>query len=174
MAARHVVPGSEKRGAPGAQRVGPADPAEVAEVTVVLRLPPGVGEAELAQKAGGRAGAKAGERLTREEFEERFSADPDDVIKVEQFAHAHGLDVVEVNPERRSVVLSGKVAALSAAFGVQLAVDRGCAKEIRQGGRKYPAGPHPEHCPRIGWLADRMDARLRSTFSHGRRRRRKC
>jgi kumamolisin len=119
MSARRVIPGSEKQRAPGAQLLGPADPAELAEVTVVLRMPPG-SEADLAPKTNVGAAPGRGRHLTREEFEARFSASADDVIKVEDFARAHGLDVVEVNADRRSVVLSGKVAALSQAFGVQL------------------------------------------------------
>ena len=40
---------------------------------------------------------------------------------MEVFAHEHGLDVVEVSPAQRRLVLSGTVAAFSKAFGVSLA-----------------------------------------------------
>ena len=59
--------------------------------------------------------------LTREEFAARYGADPADVAKVEAFAHQHNLTVVEASLARRTVVLSGTIAALSDAFEVRLA-----------------------------------------------------
>jgi len=111
-AARRVpVPGSERAPVPGARRVGPADPREDVEVTVVLR-----------RRGEPPATYYTAEPLARADFEVRHGADPDDIAQVEAFAGANGLRVVEVSSARRSVVLSGTVAALSAAFGVELAL----------------------------------------------------
>ena len=126
--ARHIIPGSEKRRPAGAQLLGPADPNEVAEVTLKLRLPAGASQAEL-----DKAAQRRGKPMTREEFEEKYSAHPDDVIRVEQFARAHGLEIVSVAPEMRSVVLSGTVAALSRAFEVQLGKFRHASGAVFRG-----------------------------------------
>jgi kumamolisin len=55
--------------------------------------------------------------LTRQEWADRFGARPDDVAAVEALAAEHGLAVDAVDGARRAVVLSGRVADLSAAFG---------------------------------------------------------
>jgi kumamolisin len=58
--------------------------------------------------------------LTRQEFEQRFGADPADIQKVEAFASAYSLSIVESDPARRVVVLSGTSGHLNAAFHVEL------------------------------------------------------
>jgi kumamolisin len=59
--------------------------------------------------------------LTREEFAANYGAAAVDIAKVEAFAHQNNLTVLEVSPARRTVLLSGTIAALSHAFGVYLA-----------------------------------------------------
>jgi kumamolisin len=110
------VAGSERQPMRGAQRSGSADPNELMQVTVVLR-PRG---------SGGRTPAlehqvARGERISREEYEARYGADPADVQKVASFASEHGLTMANVNLAARSVVLSGPSAAFSKAFQVELA-----------------------------------------------------
>jgi kumamolisin len=58
--------------------------------------------------------------LSREEFEAAHGADPKDLVKIEAFAQKYGLDVMEVKPGERTIVLSGTVKALSEAFNVTL------------------------------------------------------
>jgi kumamolisin len=89
----------------GARRIGPADPDEHIDVTVVLRP---------------RAAIKPGERVSRDEFARKYGADPADIQLVEKFAAAHRLQVIDQSPARRSVVLSGTVADMQQAFGVEL------------------------------------------------------
>jgi kumamolisin len=62
----------------------------------------------------------ARDQLSREEFAERFGADPADMARVEAFARAHDLAVVSSSLARRSVVLAGTAARLAAAFDVEL------------------------------------------------------
>jgi kumamolisin len=118
---RHPVSGSERTTLPGAHLVGPADPQERVLITILLRRrasSPGV--AALIQEQG--SGAQQQRKyLSHEEFSAAHGADPGDVEKIEDFAHEHGLDVVEVHPTQRRIVLSGTVAAASTAFGVYLA-----------------------------------------------------
>ena len=120
---RNRIPlaGSERLPVKGAQIIGPADPNERVSVTVKLRRRAAGNEiASLVDEISGR-GPKERRYLTREELAATHGADPNDIEKVEAFAHEQGLDVVETNPAQRRVVLSGTVAALSQAFGVFLA-----------------------------------------------------
>jgi kumamolisin len=114
---RVPLPGSQRAALPSARAVGPADPTERIEVTVVLR-PRTSGEGVAA--ALSTQPLQTRQYLSRAELAAARGAAPDDVAQVEAFARAHGLEIVETNIARRSVVLAGTVAALSAAFGVEL------------------------------------------------------
>ena len=114
---KHSVPGSERAPLPGARAVGAADPNERIEVTVVLRR---AADAAPARQAASARSLQERKYLTREELESAQGAAEQDIARVEAFAQEHGLDVVEANRARRSMVLSGTVADLSAAFGVTL------------------------------------------------------
>ncbi|EGD02158.1 kumamolisin, partial [Burkholderia sp. TJI49] len=58
--------------------------------------------------------------LSREAFAQRFSANPGDIRKTEDFAHRHQLTVDRVDPVESVVVLSGTIKQFEAAFGVTL------------------------------------------------------
>ena len=58
--------------------------------------------------------------LTHEELEKNYGCDPSDMAKVTDFAHQHGLVVVESSPAKRLVRLSGTVKAFEKAFDVSL------------------------------------------------------
>jgi kumamolisin len=109
---RVPVPGSEREPLPDSRQVGDAPGDERIEVTVLVRRKPG-------EEALPSPGLVAG-RLTREEFDARYGADPADIQRLRDFAAANGLDVVEASTARRSVVLSGTVEQMSAAFAVDL------------------------------------------------------
>jgi len=119
---RGYVPleGSERHPSPSATRVGPADPAEILSVTIVLRRRPDSAplpdpHAFLAVPPAQR------QRMSSEEFARLYGASPQDVDEVRNFATAQGLTVVESNTARRTVVVRGTVAQMSKAFGVDLA-----------------------------------------------------
>jgi kumamolisin len=118
---RHLVPveGSERAPMPGARVVGPVDPRERIEVTVRVR-PRAGGERRERLMAMGALPLDERKHLTRQEYDAAHGASPDDLAKVEAFAHEHGLGVVDVSPGRRTVVLSGTAAALAQAFGTEL------------------------------------------------------
>ncbi|HUI40443.1 MAG TPA: S53 family peptidase [Terriglobia bacterium] len=113
------IPGSHRHSRPGATEAGAPDPQERIRVSVLLRP-----RTPLAELAAGKALSAALPRerqyLSREEFAARFGADPADVQTLETYAHRHNLTVVEASLPRRTVVLSGALADLSAAFGVTL------------------------------------------------------
>jgi kumamolisin len=110
--------GSERTPLEGAREVGPASPNEIVDVTIRLR-----------SRSGKKAFLDAGEFskpiesrkiLSREEFEKLYGADPASIAMVESFARENGLTVKETSAARRTVILSGTVAAMNKAFGVEL------------------------------------------------------
>ncbi len=115
---RHPLKGSDRQPLAGAKPVGKADPAERLEVTVLLRHRNAEALAEHVKKLARRE--RAGNRLSREQFENQFGADASDIATIRTFANAHGLAVVQEHAGRRSVVLSGTVAQFNVAFGVDL------------------------------------------------------
>jgi kumamolisin len=98
---------------PGAQPLGPVDPAEPIEVSVLVRPRRPLDELEQRLEQGAPP-------LSREAFAERYGADPAAVEAVERFAAAHGLRMVQADAARRTIVLGGTAAQLSEAFGVAL------------------------------------------------------
>jgi kumamolisin len=104
---------------PGARKIGPADPNERIEVTVVLRR----GSAPSAFPSLDRLGSTAPkdrEHLSREAFASAYGARPEDIAKIRAFAAQYGLQVISESSARRSVYLGGTVQAFSKAFSVQL------------------------------------------------------
>jgi len=115
---RVAVRGSERVALQGTL-IGAPDPNQRIEVTVrVRRRNPLPDSAALEAQA---VQPKQRRHLSREAFEAAYGADPEDIAKVEEFAHEHGLTTVTASAARRSVVLAGTVAAMSEAFGVYLA-----------------------------------------------------
>ena len=118
MVNKHPLPGSERTVEQGSKVVGQCDPAERIEVYVMLRRQQQAQfDALMSKIEAGDPGVKP---LSREELAKQFGAAPDDVAKVEAFAHTHGLTVVRADPAARSVVLSGTIAQFQSAFGVRL------------------------------------------------------
>jgi kumamolisin len=116
---RVAVPGSERKNPEGARVIGTPELSEIIEVTVLLRRPKPV-EHYL-----------DGAPLTREDFAAEYGATPADVDVVELFAHEHDLTVVTVDLARRSIVLSGTIAAMNEAFGTELKLFQGAVGTFR-------------------------------------------
>jgi kumamolisin len=91
--------------------VGAADPSSSVDVTVYLRP---------RSDAGTKPATPAPDSfLSRNELAATRGAAPADVAAVEDFARAHSLNVVDVDPPARRIRLSGTAAAMSSAFGVE-------------------------------------------------------
>jgi kumamolisin len=103
----------------GAKLIGPANPQEKMEVTILLRRG-SKPEAYPNIAQLGSLPARERRHLSREEFAKTHAASEDDLTKVRQFAKEYGLQVKEENPARRSVVLAGTVEAFGRAFEVKL------------------------------------------------------
>ena len=116
MAVYVPLPGSKRTLLPNSRPAGPIDPSEIASVTVRVRS---AGDpAALAKTAYDLASTPLVERryLTREELEQRHGAAKEDLDKIEHFAQEHDLTVVHRSAAERSVVLTGKLGDLLAAF----------------------------------------------------------
>jgi kumamolisin len=113
------LPGSERSLLPGSRRIGPSDPKEQIQVTVFLRRGSSPKQFPDLRKIGKLPPAQRS-HLSRAQFASRHGARPADIKKIRAFAKQNGLKVVEVSRPRRSVLLSGSVAAFSRAFGVEL------------------------------------------------------
>ena len=130
--------GSERVPLEGAREIGPAKPNETVDVTIRLRSRAGkkpiVNAAEFTEPIGKRT------ILSRKEFEQRHGADANSIARVESFARQHKLTVKERSPARRTVILSGSVAAMNEAFGVEL-------KEYESPSGRYRGRTGPVHLP---------------------------
>ena len=115
---RVPLPGSERAAVPGSRVLGSANPDEVIQVSLRLRPRTALSTTEMLKKGG--LSAHERQHLTHEEYEQRHGADPEDINRIEEFAHEHRLAIAEADAARRTVVLSGTVAAFSAAFEVDL------------------------------------------------------
>lgn len=116
--ARIPLKGSERVPLSGSRAVGPADPTERLQVTVLLRRR---AQQSFRERVGKLAeGNPSSEPLTREQFARQYGADPADITAIETFAASYGLNVIEEHADRRTVLLSGTVAQLEAAFSVKL------------------------------------------------------
>src|SRR5579863_1602919 len=115
---KKLLAGSERAPLPGAREIGPANPKEMVDVTIRLRSRAGkkpIVSADAFTKPIAKRNI-----MSRQEFEKSHGADPESIAKVEAFAREHKLTVKEKSAARRTVILSGPVAAMNEAFGVQL------------------------------------------------------
>jgi kumamolisin len=114
---RKTIEGSD-RATPlhGARVVGPVPSDERFEVTVRVRRKTAL---ESLAANGFHMDQAPGKRkyLTRDNYAAKYGADPADLAKVEAFAKANDLVVVESSAARRSVFLSGTAANFAKAFG---------------------------------------------------------
>jgi kumamolisin len=170
---RVTLPDSRKKALRNAKVTGSVDPEARIEITVVLRP----------RIAGKRANAKSASEMIdapplaelrrqgREEFEAVRGADPMDVRAIEDFAHEHGLTVVEASLPKRSIRLAGTVKDLTAAFEPKMKKVklRGRSLRMRIGGISVPTELAPMIVAVLGF-DDRPAARPHLRFS-GRDRR---
>ena len=102
----------------GAQATAPTNPSERMEVSVVLRRN---NQAALdARTAKIAAGDRSIAPLSRTEFTRMFGSTNADRALVKQFASEYGLQVISEDIARSTIHLSGTVAQMEKAFGVQM------------------------------------------------------
>jgi kumamolisin len=113
------LPDSERDAVADAKVIGDVDPQESFEITVQLRPKAGEDKAALLKQLESQPLAQR-QYPSRDDFAQKFGADPADVTKVEAYAHSKGLDVVRSDPASRTVTLQGTAQALTTAFPAQL------------------------------------------------------
>ncbi len=128
---RQLLPGSEKPPSPA-----PAAKPATGKVTVSIIL-------RRKQQLNPNSLGKL--RLTRTEYTRSYAADAADLKQIRAFAKEFNLTVVQESAARRTVQLSGTVAAMQNAFGVQLkhATVDGKTCRVREGGIHLPASLAP-------------------------------
>lgn len=94
----------------GARYLGPHDPGQSLDFTVVLRR-----RTPLAAMANAPT-----RKALHTEFVQRHGADPADVERMRAFSREHGLQELACDPGRRTLRLRGSVQSVQQAFGVQL------------------------------------------------------
>ena len=106
-----ALPGSERSILPGARLVGPTDPNQLVEVSIVVK-----------QRRPLKLEDLQGKALSHDEFAAAYGAEPEQIQRVHDFAEANGLEVLEQPDEvaRRTVKVRGTVANLEKAFSVTL------------------------------------------------------
>ena len=132
--------GSSQKHIKRARLLGPADPHEVFSVTIRIRRPPSA-----PSLPDYNDWAKIPPNLrkfqTAEEFDALYSATSDDIKSVKDFAKDQGLEVIESNPTRRTIVLSGTARQMSDAFAVNLG-------RYEAGGESYRGRDGPTYLPK--------------------------
>jgi kumamolisin len=119
MKKRVTLPGSTRRPLAGAKVVASVDPNQRVAITIQLRRRPG---SNLDATVNRIASESLSQRryLTRAELAAQAGADPTDMAKIDAFANNYALTVEQTDLARRTAKLSGRIADLSAAFGVKL------------------------------------------------------
>jgi kumamolisin len=134
-----TLPGSERTPPPNSQQLGEIQKDEKVRVTVVLRRKSAAPDA--------LTGGGVRQHLSHDEFAARHGADSKDIGLVEKFANEFGLQVVESNPRKRRVVLTGTADAAIKAFSPNLARYKnnqtGQTFRARTGTLKIPAELEP-------------------------------
>src|SRR5579864_2946369 len=116
---RVELKGSARSAFPSGQDVGPADPNQQIEVSVLLRRGSKPGDFPAADQMGSRL-PRDRKYLTREEFAKQYGASPADIEKVRAFATQYDLKVASEDRASRTVKLTGTVQAFNDAFGANL------------------------------------------------------
>jgi kumamolisin len=109
---------SERHPSKDAKLLGPADEKEVLKVTIIVRRRPDA--APMPQSDYFLNPPSQRRRLSENEFALKYGASDEDLTKVSEFAREHQLNVIETNAARRTVIVSGNVAQMNKAFGVEL------------------------------------------------------
>jgi kumamolisin len=137
MMAQQALPGSHRDPVPGAWAVGRTAADQRLEVTVVVRRRDAAGlRAHMAELSRGVRRPP----MSHAEFAAAYGADDGDLQQVAAFARAQGLAVAQQHAGRRTLVLTGAVAQLEAAFEVELS-------DYEFDGGAYRGRTGPVHVP---------------------------
>jgi kumamolisin len=103
--------GTEHIMLPGARAIGPSDPHQLIEISVILKHRASLPKVEEMRGT-----------MSHNDFARTYGADPAQVDKIRQFARENNLQMLERGDEvlRRTITLAGTAAAMEKAFGIEL------------------------------------------------------
>ena len=106
-----ALKGSERVALQGARAIGPTDPHQLIEISVILKHRQPLATASV-----------TGKFMSHSEFAAQYGADPTHVDMIKKFAENNKLQVLERGDEvlRRTVTLAGTAANMEKAFGIEL------------------------------------------------------
>lgn len=110
-AKRIALKGTEHASLPGARAIGPTDPHQLLEISVVLKHRQTLPKPEY-----------EGKTINHTDFAKTYGADPAQIEKIRTFAREHNLQMLERGDEvlRRTITLAGTAASMEKAFSVDL------------------------------------------------------
>jgi kumamolisin len=106
-----ALKGSERVSLPGARAIGPTDPHQLVEISVILK-----------HRQPLETIHPTGKFMNHGEFATQFGADPAHIDMIKRFAQENKLQMLERGDEvmRRTVTLAGTAANMEKAFGIEL------------------------------------------------------
>jgi kumamolisin len=116
-----VLPGSTRKPVPTAKLIGKSDPNQNITVSIYVRRNPNP-PAPAVQKVAAFDKQLPGERpkITNEEFNALYGADPADLKKVADWAKTVDLKVNDQSVAKRSMKVEGTIGAIEKAFNIEL------------------------------------------------------
>ena len=133
--------GTEKKPVAGARHLGRVNRRRRITVTVLLRRRTPLGTPHSRYETLLNAPIAQRQYFSREELSHAHGANAADMNRIDAFASEHELTVVHRSAAERRMVLSGTLAALTRAFGVQL-------KRVSSQGRQYRMRTGPIYVPK--------------------------
>ena len=143
-----AVAGSERVHPADHQALNPTAGSDTVTATVILRRRPQGKQLKKLEEFSGQSRTPR-TAVSRAEFAANYGADPGEMGAVETYVKSRGLEVVESNPSRRSVVVRGPASAMNKAFAVEL-------QDYDSPRGKYHGHAGPAKLP--GPLADTVEA----------------
>lgn len=121
LTATTILPGSTRKVVPFARFLGTSDPAQRIKVSIYVRRNPNP-PAAVVQKVAALARQLPGQRekVTNEEFNSMYGADPEDLKKVADWTASAGLEVIDQSVATRRIKVEGTIDQVQHAFGIQL------------------------------------------------------
>jgi kumamolisin len=103
-----------------ARDIGPADPNEIVDLVMAVKLRGPERLPQLVHDMGDRGSSQFRHFLTPATYAEQFGATTEDYQRLVDWATASGLEVVRPTPSRSTLTLRGTVAVVERAFGTHL------------------------------------------------------
>lgn len=116
-----ILPGSTRKLVPFAKLIAKSDPNQRITVTVYVRRNPNPPAAAVQKVANfARQLPSEREKLSNDEFNSIYGADPADLKKVADWAKTVDLKASDLSVAKRSIKVQGTIAAIEKAFNIQL------------------------------------------------------